>query len=77
MCTLLLKSAKDHIDAVDYISSYLKGTSDLELSFKLDISNSFECFAGANYCGNWYRSFDETEPPTTKSRSSWIITYVG
>ena len=32
---------KDHTDTVEYISCYLKGTSDLVLSFKPDISKSF------------------------------------
>ena len=62
---------------MEYIARYLKGTSDLGLSFKPDISKSFECFADTDYCGNWYRSFAETEPSTAKSRSGWIISYAG
>ena len=68
---------KEHIGAVEYITRYLKGISDLGLSFKTDISRSFECFADANYCGNWSCSFDETDPSTSKSHSGWIITYAG
>ena len=66
---------KEHTDAVGYIARYLKGTSGLGLSFKPDISKSFECFADADYCGYWSRSFSKTDPSTDKSRSGWIITY--
>ena len=50
-------TSKEHTDAVEYIARYLKGTSDLGLSFKPDIYKSFEFFADADYCGNWSRSF--------------------
>ena len=66
---------KDHTSAVEYIARYLKGNLGLGISFKPDISKIFECFADADYCGNWSRSFAETDPSTAKSRSGWIITY--
>ena len=68
---------KEHTFVVEYIGRYLKGTSELGLSFSPDISKSFEFFADADYCGNWSRSFVNTDPSTAKSRSVWIITYVG
>ena len=68
---------QEHTDAVEYIARYLKGTSDLGLHFKPDTSKSFECYADADYCGNWSRSFAETDPSTAKSRSGWIIMYAG
>ena len=45
---------REHTYKVEYMGCYLKGTSELGISFNLDISKSFECFADANYCGNWY-----------------------
>ena len=68
---------KEETDAVEYIDCYLKGNYDLDLSFKPDISKSFECFADADYGGNWSRSFSERDPPTAKSCLSWMITYAG
>ena len=62
---------------MEYIARYLKGTSDLRLSFKPDISKSFEYFADSNYCGNWSLSFAKTDRSTAKSRSGWIISYSG
>ena len=58
---------KEHTNAMEYIACYLKGTLDLGLSLKPDISNSFECFADADYCENWSRSFSETDPSSDKS----------
>ena len=60
---------------MEYIARYLKGTSDLGLSFKPDIPKFFECFSDVNYCGNLSRSFAETDPSTAKSCSGWIISY--
>ena len=71
------KPRKEHTDATEYISDYLKGNLDLGLSFKPEISKSFECFADANYCGNWSCSLAETDPSTSNSRSGWIISYAG
>ena len=62
---------------MEYITNYLKGTPEIGLSFNPDISKSFECFADADYYGNCSYSFANTEPSTAKSRSGWIITYVG
>ena len=62
---------------MEYIACYLKGTSDLGISFKPEISKSFECFADADYCRNWSRSFTKTDQSTAKSRSGWIISYAG
>ena len=62
---------------MEYIACYLKGTSDLGLSVKPDISKSFEYFSDADYCGNWSRSFAKINPYTAKSRSGSIISYAG
>ena len=62
---------------MEYIASYLKGTLGLGISFKPNIFKSFEFFADADYCENWYRSFAEMDPFTAKSCSDWIITYAG
>ena len=67
--------SKDHTNNVEYITRYLKGTSSLGISFKPEISKIFKCFADADYCGNWYRSFYEMDPSTAKSCTDWIITY--
>ena len=68
---------KDHTDSVEYIARYLQGDLYLRLSFKPDISKSFECFVDADYCGNWSSLFAETDPSTAKSCSGWIISYAG
>ena len=51
---------KENTDAVEYIGPYLKGTSELGISFNPDISKSFECFADADSFVNWSHSFTKT-----------------
>ena len=38
-------TCKDHTGTMEYTARYLKGTSELRLSFRPDISKSFECFS--------------------------------
>jgi len=68
---------REHTEAVVYICRYLKGTPELGLHFKPDVTKSFECYADADYCGNWSKSFADTDPSTAKSRSGWIVMYAG
>ena len=43
----------EHTKAIEYLVLYLKGTSDLGVQFTPNPNKSFECYADADYCGNW------------------------
>jgi hypothetical protein len=45
-----------HGRAVKYIGRYLLGTRDKGILFHPDKHNLFECFADADYCGNWNKT---------------------
>ena len=42
-----------------------------------DSTTSFECWVDADFAGNWYPPHAANDPMPAKSRSGWIITYVG
>ena len=68
---------QEHTWAVEYLVRYLKGTPELGVKFTPDPTKSFECYADADYCGNWSKAFADVDPSTAKSRSGWIILYAG
>ena len=68
---------KSHIQAVRAIGHYLIGTRDKGVVMKPDNTKSFECWADADFAGNWYKPGATKDPMTAKSRSGWVITYAG
>jgi hypothetical protein len=66
-----------HGETVLYLIHYLKKTRDLGLLFKPDPNKDFECYCDADFSGLCNRAFTPVDPSTSKSRSGWIIFYVG
>ena len=67
---------EEHGRAVKRIGRYLRGTRDKGIYMKLDDDN-FEVWADADYAGNWSLQDAPTEPDTARSRSGYLIKYLG
>jgi len=75
-CTWYASDPKvEHAQAVRWIAWYLKGTRDKGLILHPS-EHSFECFANAEFAGNWDPQ-DTSNPDTARSRSGFIIKYAG
>jgi hypothetical protein len=68
---------QSHGEAILYLVCYLKKMRNLGLEFKPDPKKGFECYCDADFSGNWKKTFAAVDPGTAKSRSGWIIFYVG
>jgi hypothetical protein len=68
---------QSHGEAILYLVRYLKKTRNLGLKFKPDPKKGFECYCYADFSENWNREFAPVDPGTAKSRSGWIIFYLG
>jgi len=64
-----------HGEAVKRIVRYLIGTADKGLILAPDKQHSFQCWADADYAGNWNRKFAMEDIATARSRSGYMITY--
>ncbi|KAL7575492.1 hypothetical protein ACA910_020078 [Epithemia clementina (nom. ined.)] len=64
-------------EAVKLIGRYLLGTRNKGIVLQPDGSKSFECWADADFAGNWRQQTAHKDPITSKSRSGWIITFAG
>jgi hypothetical protein len=67
---------KSHSEAVKRIGWYLLGTRDKGFILRPDLTQTFECYVDADYCGNWDQ-LNMDDPNTAKSRSGYVITYLG
>jgi hypothetical protein len=67
---------KSHGGAVKRIGRYLLGSRDKGYILRPDLTQSFECYVDADYCGNW-DPLATDDPNTAKSRSGYVITYLG
>ncbi|KAL7557091.1 hypothetical protein ACA910_011910 [Epithemia clementina (nom. ined.)] len=77
-CACFSESSKEsHAKAVKLISCYLLGTHDKGIILSPDGSKSFECWADADFSGNWRPRTAHKDPITSKSQSGWIITFAG
>jgi hypothetical protein len=65
-----------HGEAVKRIVRYLIGTADKGFLLAPN-KHSFECWADADYAGNWNREFAMEDIGTARSRSGYLITYAG
>ena len=45
------------------------------LHFRPDKTKSYDVYAEADFSGNYKKEFAHIDPPTVKSRSSWIIIF--
>ena len=68
---------KPHGEAILYLVQYLKKTCNLGVRFKPNTEKGFKCYCGANFSGNWNKSFAAIDPSTAKSRSGWVVFYAG
>ncbi len=66
-----------HGEAVLYLCMYLNKTCGLGLKFKPDTAKGFECYADADFVGNWLKYTADVDPATAKSRSGWYVFYAG
>jgi hypothetical protein len=64
-----------HAKAIKAIGRYLQGTRNKGIVLDPVASKSFECWADADFSGNWKPETAHNDPITAKSRSGWIITY--
>jgi len=66
-----------HGEALLYLIRYLKLTRDIGLRFSPKPDRGFDCYADADFAGNWNRALAPMDPSTAKSRSGWIVFYAG
>ncbi|KAL7580903.1 hypothetical protein ACA910_001170 [Epithemia clementina (nom. ined.)] len=77
-CARFSESPKEsHAKAIKLIGRYLLRTPDKGIVLQPDGSKSFECWADADFSGNWRQQTAHKDPMTPKSRSGWIITFAG
>jgi hypothetical protein len=62
--------------AVKRIVRYLKGTRDKGFILKPNGSNTIDCYVDADFAGTWDLN-TSTDPASVKSRTGYIITYLG
>ena len=66
----------EHGNAVKHIGRYLRGTRDKGIYLKVS-DVSFEVWADADFSGNWRKEEALEDSDTARSRSGYIITYLG
>jgi hypothetical protein len=68
---------KTHVEALLYLVQNLMKSCDLGICFKPDPRKGFQCYCNANFSGLWNKTLAPVDPSRAKSRSGWIIFYVG
>jgi hypothetical protein len=70
---------QSHVAALRRIGRYLKGTSDKGMIIDPNNSGSFECWADADFAGNYEKDnpHRDVDAMTAKSRSGYVIMYAG
>jgi hypothetical protein len=66
-----------HSQAVKRIGRYLLGTRDKGMIIKPDPDKALEVFADADFCGLYNQDTALQDPVTSKSRTGYIIKYMG
>jgi hypothetical protein len=66
-----------HSQAVKRIGRYLLGTRDKGIIIKPDPTRSLEVYADADFCGLYNQETALKDPVTSKSRTGYIIKYMG
>jgi hypothetical protein len=67
---------KEHGEAVRRIGRYLKATRDKGIIIALQ-DEDFKVFADSDFSGNWNKKEAEFDPDTARSRTGYIIQYMG
>ena len=75
-CARFCEDPKEqHINAVIYLTKYLKGTRNEGTIMKPNVNKSFEVWVDADFSGNWNKDTASVDPSTAKSRSGYVLTY--
>ncbi len=67
---------KEHGAAVKWLGRYLRGTRDKGIYLNLEDEN-FEVWADADFAGNWVPEDAQWDRDTARSRSGFVIKYLG
>ena len=62
---------------IEHLYGYLRRTCNKMLILDKNCSNSFEGNTDAYFCRNWYRLNTSDDPLTAKSRSGYVLLYIG
>jgi hypothetical protein len=65
---------QSHAKAVVHLAQYLKGTRDQGIIIDPNKLKSLECYADADFSGNWNRTTAADDVSTAKSRTGFVIT---
>jgi hypothetical protein len=77
-CARFMENPKaSHGQAVKHIGRYLIGTRDKGLIFDPNPDALFDCFADADYCGNWNRCIAIENIDTARSRTGYLVNFGG
>lgn len=68
---------KLHAKVVEHIIKYLKKTKHQRILLKPEKNKSLEMYADANFSRNWYKDTVVHDASTAKSRTGFLIMYVG
>ena len=64
---------QSHAKAVIHLVQYLNGTRDKGIILDPNRLKSLECYADADFSGNWNRTTAADDPSTAKSRTGFVI----
>jgi hypothetical protein len=64
---------QSHAKALIHLVQYLKGTRDKGIIIDPNRHKSLECYADADFSGNWNRTTAADDPSTAKSRTGFVI----
>jgi len=67
---------KEHGNAIKWLGRYLRGTRDKGICIHPK-NNTFRVWADADFSGNWNAETAMDHPDTARSRSGYIISYLG
>jgi len=68
---------QSHADAVLYLAQYLKGTRNDGIILDPKQLKCLECYADADFSGNWNKITAPDDASTAKSRTGFVITLAG
>ena len=68
---------KSHAEAIKHIGCYLLATWDKGLIIHPNKDWHFDCWADADFAGNWRQADTHIDPMTSKSWSGWIVQFAG
>jgi hypothetical protein len=75
-CARFCQDPKEsHAKAIVHLVRYLQHTQDQGLILNPVKDTALECYADADFSGNWNKSTAMDDPSTAKSRTGYIVTY--